>query len=78
MLVSDDPCISLAVLLGANYQAQSFISQAADDTVLVVPLEDGGLISYARGDGTFRHTLNTADGFSRKLTQLGITLPFFT
>jgi hypothetical protein len=74
--MTDDPRISLEILLDGSCYPQSFTSQAANDTVLVVPLENGGLISYARRDGTFRHTLNTADGFSRKLSQLGITLSF--
>ena len=46
--------------------------QAARDTVLVVGLEGGGLISYRRADGSHLHTLNTAEGFERKLLQLGI------
>ena len=44
----------------------------ASDMVLVVTLDDGGLISYKRSDGSFVHTLNTRDGFVRKLSQLGI------
>jgi hypothetical protein len=43
--------------------------------VVVTPLIVGGLISYRRPDGTFLHTLNTAEGFARKLSDLGIELP---
>ncbi len=50
------------------------MSAAATDPVIVVQLEGGGLISYARPDGSFVHTLNTSEGFTRKLVQLGITL----
>lgn len=50
------------------------MTDAAKDKVLVVPLEDGGLISYARADGRLVHTLNTAEGFGRKLSQLRISL----
>jgi hypothetical protein len=64
----------LASLLGSNCHAQAFMTDAAKDRVLVVPLEDGGLISYARADGRVVHTLNTAEGFVRKLSQLGISL----
>ena len=64
----------LAVLLGSDCHAKTFTSEAAKDTVLIVPLEDGGLISYARADGCFVHTLNTAQGFVRKLSQLRISL----
>jgi len=42
---------------------------------VVTPLVTGGLISYKRRDGTFLHTLNTAEGFARKLADLGIELP---
>lgn len=45
---------------------------AAKDPVIVTPFEDGGLISYRQADGLFLHTLNTRDGFERKLRQLGI------
>jgi hypothetical protein len=64
----------LASLLESDCHAQAFMTDAAKDRVLVVPLEDGGLISYARADGRVVHTLNTAEGFDRKLSQLGISL----
>jgi hypothetical protein len=48
---------------------------AAKDPVIVAPLADGGLISYRKPDGTFVHTLNSREGFERKLRQLGIDLP---
>jgi len=51
-----------------------FSSLKAKDCVLVVPLKDGGIISYRQTDGRLIHTLNTPEGFSRKLHQLGITL----
>jgi hypothetical protein len=47
----------------------------AHDEVLVAPLGEGGLITYRRADGTFVHTLNTPDGFARKLAQLGVPAP---
>lgn len=46
--------------------------QSADDTVLVCSFDDGGLISFQHDDGFVVHTLNTAEGFKRKLKQLGI------
>jgi hypothetical protein len=45
---------------------------AARDPVLVASMDDGGLISYRKPDGTFVHTLNSREGFERKLQQLGI------
>lgn len=44
----------------------------ARNPVIVTPFEDGGLISYRKADGMFLHTLNTREGFERKLHQLGI------
>ena len=48
------------------------IVAAAADPVLVTPFADGGLISYRKSDGTYLHTLNTREGFERKLHALGI------
>jgi hypothetical protein len=45
----------------------------AKDPVMVAPLSDGGLISYRKPDGAYIHTLNSREGFERKLQQLGIT-----
>ena len=47
----------------------------ARDTVVVTWLDDWGLISYSRTDGTWLHTANTRDGFHRKLADLGIPEP---
>ena len=56
--------------------ASRFQVAGAPDEVFVVPLAGGeGLISYAKPDGSFVHTANTADGFARKLAALGIKLP---
>ncbi len=46
---------------------------AANDPVMIAPLSDGGLISYRKADGTYIHTLNSREGFERKLQQLGIS-----
>lgn len=45
----------------------------ARDRVVVTRLQAGGLISYARADGSWLHTANTPEGFRRKLADLGIT-----
>jgi hypothetical protein len=66
--------ISFEVLLDGSCISQVFSSPLAKDPVLVVPLEDGGLISYRQTDGRLIHTLNTPEGFSRKLQQLEVTL----
>lgn len=61
--------------LGDEVAINEFHTDAARDTVVVAALEDGGVISYKRADGSYLHTLNTPEGFSRKLLQLGINLP---
>ena len=71
-----DPSLSFAALLGPDHQIQKFCSPLAKDVVLVVTLPDGGLITYSRSDGSLLHTLNTEEGFQRKLTQLEIVLSF--
>ena len=60
-------------LLGAQAKLDEFQVDAAEDPVVVARLaQGGGLISYRRGDGGYVHTLNTEEGFRRKLDQLGI------
>ncbi len=70
----DEP-IPLERLLGYLCVPLTFSSPQAQDPVLVVLLEDGGLISYQQIEDRVIHTLNTPEGFSRKIQQLGITLP---
>lgn len=48
-----------------------FSTEIIPDKVLTLEFEDGGgIISYAKDDGKFIHTLNTQEGFKRKLDQL--------
>jgi hypothetical protein len=54
--------------------AKSWISGIAMLDAMSVRCADGGLISYARSDGSFVHTLATPEGFARKLAALGIDL----
>jgi len=68
------PSFSIVDLLGDISGIQQFRSPRAMDTVWIFCLEDGGVISYSRHAGTWRHTLNTEDGFRRKLEQLEISL----
>ena len=67
--------LSPSDLLGIEVCVSEHRTAAAKDIVLVIPLDAGGLISYKRPDGSFLHTLNTTEGFERKLRQLGIDLP---
>ena len=61
-------------LLGSEVEIHTFQVAAAKDTVVVARLAGGGLITYLRKDGTYLHTLNTEEGFGRKLVDLGIEL----
>lgn len=74
VLATGDTTLSFETLLGRTHRVHEFRSDRARDRVLVVPLDDGGLISYAREDGSVVHTLNTPEGFARKLADLGIAL----
>ena len=61
-------------IVGSHVEPREFQVEGARDTVVVVQISDGGLISYRKEDGRYLHTLNTAAGFERKLQQLGIRL----
>ena len=72
ILVTDDNYLSLAVFTGLDIAVKEYRSEKAKDRVIVAVLEGGGVISYKRDDGTYLHSLNTPDGFTRKLKQLEI------
>jgi hypothetical protein len=60
-------------LLGPGFETRELQLRTARDTVIVATFSGGGgLISYRRADGTHVHTLNTQEGFDRKLRDLGI------
>jgi hypothetical protein len=61
-------------LTGGDLEVSAHKVSAARDLVLVAALDQGGIISYQREDGSLLHTLNTPEGFQRKLRQLGINL----
>ncbi|HYL97422.1 MAG TPA: hypothetical protein VEZ90_00590 [Blastocatellia bacterium] len=61
-------------ILGGEHLVTVHSSTEARDPVFVARMEDGGLISYRRSDGSFVHTLNTIEGFNRKLGRLGIPM----
>ena len=69
-----DRFVTPADLLGPGVEVAVFDVEAASDPVHVGRVEGGGLISYRRADGEFAHTLNTDEGLTRKLDQLGIPL----
>jgi hypothetical protein len=65
--------LSPADILRADLPMTESIVATAKDPVIVARFGDGGLISYRKPDGTYVHTLNSREGFERKLQQLGIT-----
>ncbi|HYU80118.1 MAG TPA: hypothetical protein VEK56_14110 [Vicinamibacterales bacterium] len=75
VLVDPDPALSVPMLAGEPLAVTEFTVPAARDTVVVSAFDGGGLISYRRSDGTYLHTLNTREGFARKLAVLGIEWP---
>jgi hypothetical protein len=66
--------VTLELLVGSDIKVHEFHVETARDTVLVTPLDEGGVISYRRPDGSHLHTLNTAEGFAKKLSQLGVSV----
>jgi hypothetical protein len=61
-------------LAGPDCVLKEFRVAGARDAVVVGRFEGGGIISYQKEDGRYLHTLNTEEGFERKLAQLGISL----
>jgi len=61
-----------ASLAGTGVRFRHYHVAAARDRVVIAQIGDGGIISYQRPDGRYVHTLNTLEGFARKLEQLGI------
>lgn len=74
VLTAAPPELSPEELVGPAVPLHEFRVAAARDPVVVAQLPDGGLISYRRAAQRFLHTVNTPDGFARKLSQLGIHL----
>jgi hypothetical protein len=68
----NDRNISPKEIAGGEIQLKEFKVDKAKDTIVAGRIVDGGLISYRKQDGTYLHTLNTDEGFERKLKQLGI------
>ena len=61
-----------SALAGEDAEVREHSTALADDPVLVIEFDGGGLISYRNVAGGFVHTLNTTEGLRRKLEQLGL------
>ena len=57
-------------LLQVTVPEEAMRLETARDPVIVTRLENGGLITYCRKDGTYLHTLDTESGFKRELEDL--------
>ena len=68
-----EPPRSIAELVDSQEtEIKQYPSAHQQELIFVVELEDGGLISYLRKDGSFIHTLNSQNMFKRKQWELGI------
>jgi hypothetical protein len=75
-ILADGPTtLKPAELLTADVPVTEHVVAAARDPVAIAAFADGGLISYRKPDRTYLHTLNSREGFERKLRQLGIDVP---
>lgn len=71
-----DPTCGPHTVVPTGGRMSEHTATTARDRVVVTRLGGAagawGLISYARSNGTWVHTVNTPEGFARKLTDLGI------
>ena len=61
-------------LLNKQIPIDIFNSEMCPDQIHIGRFVDGGLLSYAKSDGTFVHTLNNPEGLNRKINHLRIIL----
>ena len=71
-LASRNSVLTPGELANCELEVEVHEPPACRDLVVVAEIRDGGLISYHRSDDTYVHTLNTVDGFARKLKALGL------
>ena len=71
-LLAGGPTTSPPGILFGDLSFREARSAHAPDRVLVAAVGGGGIISYARENGTFVHTLGDGTGFACKLHALGL------
>ena len=59
-------------IVGDGFAIERFEDTPVKDTVVITRIDDWGLISYLRPDGSWCHTANDPSGFARKLRALGV------
>ena len=72
-LLADGPTFSAPEALFGDLGFSKARCAQVPDRVWVAAIVGGGIISYARANGTFVHTLGDAAGFARKLRALDLT-----
>lgn len=65
--------LSVNELMSENVKVSVHDSPKAKDKVAILILEDGGIISYIRANGTLLHTINNKSGFYRKIQDLELS-----
>ncbi|WP_417384726.1 hypothetical protein [Gimesia sp.] len=72
-LNKSEPSRSVQELVNSEeIEIKQYPSAHQQEQIFVVELEDGGLVSYQRKDGSLIHTLNSLNMFKRKQWELGI------
>ena len=69
-----DTFISMKELVDEPENIKEYRLKTAEDTICIYAFEDGGFISYKKQDNSYIHTLNTIEGFIKKIKKLGIKL----
>ena len=67
--------LSVEQVVGAAVPVREFRVPVTPDVVHVAVFAGGGLICFAKPNGSIVHTLNTPDGLQRRLARLGIEVP---
>ena len=68
--------LDLEALLDPSVVIQTYDTlPTARHVVHLALVRDGGIISFERPDGSWVHTLNTPEGFRRRLAKLGLRDP---
>lgn len=70
--VLSEPSKSLTKELTRSPTMKKYRFENTRDLVMICSIEGGGLISFVRSDQTVVHTLNTREGFHRRLVKFGL------
>ncbi|MBN2444973.1 MAG: hypothetical protein JXJ04_26700 [Spirochaetales bacterium] len=71
-ILKEEGMFTLRDIIGNTCAICTYVTDKANDEVCIVVLRNGGIISYKKQDGSFVHTLNSREGFLRKLIMLDL------